>query len=1149
MAKTSPQTSRDTTELTLYLKLKLAALGEPAGGGEPGFLQIAQPLLRSYETKDRLLRDHLCPADSRIQTFLNEYLKDVPGIPRLPSRTLVLDRSGLARVMSLPQNSDSFSSRFLRSYRVPQGILHNPSSDRRTTKGVFHIAEGGFPIPADKQPVPIQTFAALLRAALSPPEDVLALPFTADQQQQAKLFVSLLIRPLVCPATGTDHMANGAKTMETRFFAPASLVSNLDFVESIFGNAGDPHLPENDAALDVMHWTGHTGCVILAPHLAGTMKKAALGLPHKSVASERQIRDGMCWESEDELYNDGNAFKICARDHRGVMVTVIADNYYGYCKKEVKTQISYAANLYGLCEEEHAGGAMAFATYVLGQDFDAGRTVSLKKASFEQGMELLGDMAERRPEGYAIDRRYPEIIYIPENAVFSVPKSRVTWEHDGRSHQLTLRTGGAYVLPNGFRLRLEKQTFGSNWRLIGSRPRGTLCHKPCTVSGGGKSEISKSIANALLNGPVIVRDYHRDMDEAAGILNRDYSNIYKNRAPDARLRRPILSVERTLGSVILLLTPAAEHKDEYNEWLGQMHPTVRQLVYTVKRYYRPEWGENWREHFTVDRINGFLGHELKLDSELLISNYLRVGYDPDGSWRIYKLRPDFYPAAKIQMEDDITASVVLPRTALNDLDPEYDNPSVKLVSNCETLLFQRPDDAIHRGMDRQAEADIAGPDTFLSNYEPLTYDQVRAMVDQVVEFDRYTEPMKRLLEEFDGTNTYVVSSAHPRIVNGKPSLNPRYLQKRPDLMAPRESYLAEVAARLEREIPSARPVHFPVNAVLAGRRNSPPDPAIGMPPLAAFGPIHYQELPELFMEFISSLTGKSPATTGFGSEGALTKGPFNALWPVVDLNNALVSAILTGYAGFTTSAVCIGPNIRVDHDVSLLVPEIWCRMRAAERDPQYLIQNGFLEKVEDLEIDGRRVLASRLGYRITSTFVDRFLGRIFEIPSAVFTQEMLRPELQDLHLFGAGVDAIVESQRRVATNYFEDGSVEAACPPLKALLHIMACGTSYEGMGIDDPQFRAMFTRESLLATDWYRERLQVKQSRDIALWRRHVTSLETFRSANEEGAFPASLNLEDRMATARKQLERVSAAAYLEELVGTIGADPFNMQMPAQMP
>ena len=75
-----------------------------------------------------------------------------------------------------------------------------------------------------------------------------------------------------------------------------------------------------------------------------------------------------------------------------------------------------------------------------------------------------------------------------------------------------------------------------------------------------------------------------------------------------------------------------------------------------------------------------------------------------------------------------------------------------------------------------------------------------------------------------------------------------------------------------------------------------------MPPLAVYSPIHYQELPELFMDFICSLTGKSPSTTGFGSEGALTKGPFNALSPVVDLNNALVSSILTGYAGFTTAA-------------------------------------------------------------------------------------------------------------------------------------------------------------------------------------------------------------------------------------------------------
>ena len=78
-------------------------------------------------------------------------------------------------------------------------------------------------------------------------------------------------------------------------------------------------------------------------------EEATLGLPHYDQATERQRRDGMCWRESDELYNEGSALQsLRCRDHRGVMVTIIADNYYGYCKKEVKTQISYAANLFGL---------------------------------------------------------------------------------------------------------------------------------------------------------------------------------------------------------------------------------------------------------------------------------------------------------------------------------------------------------------------------------------------------------------------------------------------------------------------------------------------------------------------------------------------------------------------------------------------------------------------------------------------------------------------------------------------------------------------------------------------------------------------------------------------------------------------------------
>jgi hypothetical protein len=505
-----------------------------------------------------------------------------------------------------------------------------------------------------------------------------------------------------------------------------------------------------------------------------------------------------------------------------------------------------------------------------------------------------------------------------------------------------------------------------------------------------------------------------------------------------------------------------------------------------------------------------------------------VGYERDGTWRIYKLRPDFYPAEKVQMEDDITASVVLPRSALEYLDPQYSNPSVKLVANCETFLFQRPDDAILRGVDKQAEADIAGPGVFLSNFEPISLVRAQAMVDHMAEFDEYSEPMKRCLQQFvDHPETqYVASSSCPRIVNGKRSTNPRYLQPRPDLVNPRDTYVAEIAARLARDIPADKPAWLPVNAVMAGRRNSPADPSIQLPPLAVYSPIHYQELPELFMDFVCSLTGKSPSTIGFGSEGALTKGPFNALPPVVDLNNALVSSILTGYAGFTTSAGYVGPNYRVDHDISLLLPEIWCRMQIKERDADFLIAHAYLEKVSDFCFEGRTVLSSRLGYRITSEFADRFLGRIFELPGAVFSEEMLRPEKQNLAQFAEGVDAIVAAQARVAQQYFEDGSVAAACPPLEALLHIMAHG-HYKGMTADDEGVRSLFRRDAMLASDWYRRRLRAKQSRDIALWTRHIEALT---------AIP---ELAGRLEESRRQLARVSSPEYLNELEGTIGADP----------
>ncbi|HSO65844.1 MAG TPA: hypothetical protein VLQ78_12165, partial [Ornithinibacter sp.] len=494
------------------INLRLAQLGLPLPEGyeDTESARLARPILARQRELSRRLSDRLCAADGRIQAFLDDYLAETGERPQLPRRTLVLDEAGLARELSLPFDGDSFTSPLLSSYRLVNGVLHNPANDRRTTAGVFHIAEGGLPIPDDKLAVPKVVFARLLARAFEPPEVDMVLPYTANQPRPAACFVSLHLRPLVSPEVPGSVRE---KRMETRFIVPGGTVANLDFVEGIFGNGGDPYLPEHDASLAPETWTGHTGCVILAPHLTRLTKKE-LGLPHVSEATDRQQRDGMCWEQEDEPYNGGRAFKICARDARGVIVTVIADTYFGYCKKEVKTQISYSANLFGNAEEEHSGGALVFASYNLGREYAEGSCGDAYTLA-----EVLDRDPERfaaQPEGHALDLAQPHIVLVPANPSYSLGTMTVSWPGaagDDERRSIPLRADRVYLSPNGYRVRVAQQPHDrSSWSLIGTVPTATSCHKPATVSGGGKSEISKAITDAFIFGSAFVADFDTDMD-------------------------------------------------------------------------------------------------------------------------------------------------------------------------------------------------------------------------------------------------------------------------------------------------------------------------------------------------------------------------------------------------------------------------------------------------------------------------------------------------------------------------------------------------------------------------------------------------------------------------------------------------------------
>ena len=190
--------------------------------------------------------------------------------------------------------------------------------------------------------------------------------------------------------------------------------------------------------------------------------------------------------------------------------------------------------------------------------------------------------------------------------------------------------------------------------------------------------------------------------------------------------------------MIKLLTPSHTlYTDTFNDWLESIPQRVKDLVLIIKRRYRPDWGLDWEKLFSVDSVNGQPANELRFDGDKLITRLLRVGFDEKGSWRLFALRKDFIPASKILAEDDITASTVAPIRLLNEIGPGTFKESAKFVHNCEYRLFQRPDDAIHRGFDKQTEKDLARPENFISNFECLSVEDAK---DQV----RQTSPLKNI---------------------------------------------------------------------------------------------------------------------------------------------------------------------------------------------------------------------------------------------------------------------------------------------------------------------------------------------------------------------------------------------------------------------
>ena len=467
---------------------------------------------------------------SASRTILNGYPgRDGAAPSKLPARTFVLDRHGLARALSLPPGDDEFVSDIVSSYRVKQGVLHNPKSDRRTTQGIFHVTEGGLPDPRRQEGrAEGRLRATAARWRLTPPPRLLRLPFTAGQTKQAECFVSLLLRPLVCPAVPG---VTPEKTMEVRFFAPGNLVSNLDFVESIFGNAGDP-LPAGERcragrrALDRAHRLRHSRAA--SDHAD---QEGASGLPHWDDATERQRRDGMCWKTRGRAVQRRRRVqadlprRAAASSSRSSRTTISAT-----AKKKSRRRSAMPPTCSAAARRNTPAARWSIPSYDLGEEFSgdlhaaAPRTTRSPKSRALFG-ERDGRAARRLRRRQAVTRTSS---MCRKTRVSTCTTQTVTLARtSGDEQSIKLLPGKTYVRPSGLQgPHGESRRARRAWRLVGTTAEGTFCHKPCTVSGGGKSEISKP--------------HHRRHPARAGLRRRLREGLRPGRGADrARLRRPL----------------------------------------------------------------------------------------------------------------------------------------------------------------------------------------------------------------------------------------------------------------------------------------------------------------------------------------------------------------------------------------------------------------------------------------------------------------------------------------------------------------------------------------------------------------------------------------------------------------------------------
>ena len=103
----------------------------------------------------------------------------------------------------------------------------------------------------------------------------------------------------------------------------------------------------------------------------------------------------------------------------------------------------------------------------------------------------------------------------------------------------------------------------------------------------------------------------------------------------------------------------------------------------------------------------------------------------------------------------------------------------------------------------------------------------------------------------------------------------------------------------------------------------------------------------------------------------------------------------------------------------------------------------------------------------------------------------------------------------------------------------MAFG-NFEGKDLSYADLRKQFDRDNVLQTDWYKKRLLLKQTKDSVFMEKQIAYLTDFMAHANNEILAAEMQIAKRIEKAKNELKFIESEKYIQNLVGTIGADPL---------